>query len=299
MEQGRLAFTAVYLKSNSGYIGFLVIAVVLAAFSWKWFDLGVTRANFRWTADTQLAGSAPAWRASLDEIAAKSKPEVAAKARDLKGALDKGDRKAIEKAAGDLSKAGGRNTVPGTLGTEVRAHAGATANKVFAGDNLVKVLTIGIAGLLIGAAGMWLIGGAVGAFLLGFPVVFILAWLARVLAGNGPFIDYGVEYVIFALLMGLLISNTVGTPAWLKPAVQTEFFIKTGLVILGAGLLFMEVVQAGALGIVQAVLVVFVVWYACFWLCRKLRVDDEFAAMLSTAVSICGVSAAIAACGAI
>jgi uncharacterized membrane protein YadS len=46
-------------------------------------------------------------------------------------------------------------------------------------------------------------------------------------------------------------------------------------------------------------LVVFVVWYACFWLCRKLRVDDEFAAMLSTAVSICGVSAAIAACGAI
>jgi uncharacterized membrane protein YadS len=47
------------------------------------------------------------------------------------------------------------------------------------------------------------------------------------------------------------------------------------------------------------VLVVFVVWYACFWLAQKLRVDDEFAAMLSTAVSICGVSAAIAACGAI
>src|SRR5436190_1369980 len=281
------------------YLGFLVIAVVLAAFSWKWFDLGVTRANFRWTADTQLAGSSPAWRASLDEIAAKSKPEVAAKARDLKGALDKGERKGIEKAAGDLSKAGGRNTLPGTLGGEVRAHAGATANKVFAGDNLVKVLTIGIAGLVIGAAGMWLIGGAVGAFLLGFPVVFILAFLARVLAGNGLFIDYGVEYVIFALLMGLLISNTVGTPAWLKPAVQTEFFIKTGLVILGAGLLFMEVIQAGVLGILQAVLVVFVIWYVCFWLARKLRVDDDFAAMLSSSVAICGVSAAIATCGAI
>jgi uncharacterized integral membrane protein (TIGR00698 family) len=81
--------------------------------------------------------------------------------------------------------------------------------------------------------------------------------------------------------------------------VQTEFFVKTGLVILGASLLFTEVLQAGALGITQAVLVVFVVWYACFWLSRKLRVDDEFAAMLSTAVSICGVSAAIAACGAI
>ena len=129
--------------------------------------------------------------------------------------------------------------------------------------------------------------------------MFALAWLARLLAGNGLFVTWGIEYVIFALLLGLLISNTIGTPEWLKPAVQTEFFIKTGLVILGASLLFMEVLQAGALGIVQAVLVVFVVWYACFWLCRKLRVDDEFAAMLSTAVSICGVSAAIAACGAI
>ena len=137
------------------------------------------------------------------------------------------------------------------------------------------------------------------AFMIGFPVVFILACLARVLAGNGLFIDYGIEYVIFALLLGLLISNTIGTPAWLKPGVQTEFYIKTGLVILGAGLLFMEVIQAGALGILQAVLVVLVIWYFCFWLARKLRVDDDFAAMLSSSVAICGVSAAIATCGAI
>ncbi len=136
-------------------------------------------------------------------------------------------------------------------------------------------------------------------FVIGLPAVLALAWLARFLAGNGFFVDLGIEYVIFGLAIGLLISNTVGVPRWLKPAVQTEFFIKTGLVILGASLLFTEIVQAGALGIVQALLVVFVVWYACFWLCRRLRVDDEFGAMLATAVSICGVSAAIAACGAI
>jgi uncharacterized membrane protein YadS len=63
--------------------------------------------------------------------------------------------------------------------------------------------------------------------------------------------------------------------------------------------LFYEILQAGALGILQAVLVVSVVWYCCFWLAKKLRVDDDFAAMLATGVSICGVSAAIAACGAI
>jgi uncharacterized membrane protein YadS len=49
----------------------------------------------------------------------------------------------------------------------------------------------------------------------------------------------------------------------------------------------------------QALLVVFVVWYCCFWLARKLKVDDDFAAILSSAVAICGVSAAIASCGAI
>jgi uncharacterized membrane protein YadS len=285
------------------YLGFFIIAVILAAFSWKWFDLGALRPTFRWTADSQIASSAAGWRASLDGIAkeadAKGKKEVAAKANGLKSALDKGDRKAIDKAAADLSKAGGRNTVPGTLGTEIRGHAGATADKVFEGANLVKVLTVGIGALLIGAAGFALIGGNVGAFMIGFPVVFILAWLARVIAGNGLFVDFGVEYVIFALLLGLLVSNTIGTPAWLKPAVQTEFFIKTGLLILGAGLLFMEVIQAGALGILQAVLVVLVIWYFCFWLARKLRVDDDFAAMLSSSVAICGVSAAIATCGAI
>jgi uncharacterized membrane protein YadS len=282
------------------YLGFLILAVVLAAFSWKWFDLGMARSNFRWTADSQIAGSAPAWRASLDSIAAgaRDKP-VAAKANDLKAALDKGERKAIEKAAGELSKAGGRNTLPGTLGGEIRGHAAATVDKVFTADNLLKGLYIGIALWLLGALGIALIGGNVSAFALAFPMVFLLAWIARLLAGNGLFIDYGIEYVIFALLLGLLISNTFGTPQWLAPAVQTEFFIKTGLVVLGAGLLFMEVVQAGVLGILQAVLVVFVVWYVCFWLARRLRVDDDFAAILSSAVAICGVSAAIATCGAI
>jgi uncharacterized membrane protein YadS len=96
-----------------------------------------------------------------------------------------------------------------------------------------------------------------------------------------------------------LVGNFVGVPEWLMEAVKTEYYIKTGLVILGAGILFFEILQAGALGIIQAVLVVAVIWYICFWLARKFRVDDEFAVMLSSAVSICGVSAAIAACGAI
>jgi uncharacterized membrane protein YadS len=285
------------------YLGFFIIVVILAAFSNKWFDFGNLRSTFRWTTEAQLASRAPDWTAALEEVAkeadSRGNKALATAAGDLKAALQKNDRKAIEASAGAVAKAGGRNTVAGSLGSEIRGHASAQAGKVFAGANIQKGIIIGVAGLVIGAIGFALIGGKVGAFLLGFPVVFILAWIARMLAGNGLFVEFGVEYVIFALLMGLLISNTIGTPEWLKPAVQTEYYIKTGLVILGAGLLFMEVLQAGVLGILQAILVVVVVWYVCFWMARKLRVDDDFAAMLSSSVAICGVSAAIATCGAI
>lgn len=133
----------------------------------------------------------------------------------------------------------------------------------------------------------------------GFAVVFGLAWAAQVIAGNSVASYWGIEYVIFALLLGLAISNGPGTPAWLAEAARTEYFIKTGLVIMGATLLFGEILEHGARGIVQAILVITVIWYVTWWLAKRLRVDDEFAAILSSAVSICGVSAAIAACGAV
>ncbi len=281
-------------------IGFVVIAAVLGAFQWKVLDPGKITSSYRWTTDAQLASMAPGWIAKLDAISADAQAkDVVTLSSAVKQALEKGDRKAIEAAAGKMAKLGSR-TLPGALGQEIRGHAAADAGaRVFAWSNLAPVLYVGIALLVLGAAGIGLLGARVLPFVIGLPAVLALAWLARFLAGNGFFVDLGIEYVIFGLAIGLLISNTVGVPRWLKPAVQTEFFIKTGLVILGASLLFTEIVQAGALGIVQALLVVFVVWFACLWLCRRLRVDDEFGAMLATAVSICGVSAAIAACGAI
>ena len=284
-------------------LGFLVIATVVTLFQWKVVDLRNVVPTFRWTTDSQIAAMTPGWIDTLASITrdaeAKGQQNVVVLSRDLKGALETGDRKAITAAAGKMA-ALGTKSLPGALATEIRGHAAATAaGNVLTADNLAKVFYVGIGFLVIASLGIAVLGLRVVPFLIGLPVIFALAWFARLLAGNGLFINWGIEYVIFALLLGLLISNTIGTPEWLKPAVQTEFFIKTGLVVLGAGLLFYEVVQAGALGIVQALLVVFVVWYSCFWLCRKLKVDDEFAAMLSTAVSICGVSAAIAACGAI
>src|SRR5690606_37971652 len=125
-----------------------------------------------------------------------------------------------------------------------------------------------------------------GRYAAGFVVVFALAFVAVLLAGQSNIRALGLEYVIFALGLGLLVNHTIRLPEWLREAVRTEFYIKTGLVILGSTILFKNLIQAGAVGLAQAALVVTVVWYAAFWLARRLRVDDEMATMLSTAVSI-------------
>lgn len=263
-------------------------------------DFKTISPSFKWATDGQVASRIDGWNKAADSIIkeAQAKGEVGTVNRvgELKEALAKGDRKGIGAAAAKVQRLGG---LPGEVGKEIAGHAGNLPGKVFTGENIGKAVKIGIIYLILAVIGMVLLKGQVGKFIIGFPIVFFIAWLSRVIAGNALSTDYGFEYVIFALFIGLLISNTVGVPEWLKPAVQTEYYIKTGLVILGAGILFFEILQGGAYGILQAILVVSVVWYACFWLCRKLKVDDDFAAMLSTAVSICGVSAAIAACGAV
>ncbi|MBI4683678.1 MAG: putative sulfate exporter family transporter [Nitrospirae bacterium] len=282
------------------WLGALIIVLILASYNWKLIDLSKINVNFKWTTDSQIALRTAKWKNSIDplikEAEAKGEQGTVIRLQALKEALDQGDRKAIVKAAGKVENIGG---IPAELGKEIADRSKAETAKTLKWDNLSSVIKIGIAFLIISSIGIILLGRSIGKYIAGFPVVFFLAWLSRFLAGNALPSDWGIEYVIFALIVGLAISNTVGLPGWVKEAVQTEYYIKTGLVILGAGLLFFEILQAGALGIIQALLVILVVWYCCFWLCRKLKVDDEFAVMLSSAVSICGVSAAIASCGAI
>ncbi len=192
-----------------------------------------------------------------------------------------------------LALAGVQPALPG-FGWE-----GGAAGTVLVPGNLAATGVLAALFLAVAGAGTLLMGGSLKAFALGFPAVFLLAWLSQFVAGHSAMKEWGLTYVITALLLGLLISNVLAVPQWMRQAVRTEYYIKTGLVILGSNILIGDILQAGLLGIGQALLVILVIWYACFWIARKLRVDDEFSAMLATAVSICGVSAAIAACGAI
>src|SRR5687767_3124740 len=132
-----------------------------------------------------------------------------------------------------------------------------------------------------------------------FPLLFALTFIALILSGNSEVKALNLESVIFSLSIGLAVSNVFKLPTWMRESLSAELFVKIGLVLLGTGVIFSDILKAGGLGLIQALVVVLSVWYFAFWICKKLKIDDELSMMISSAVSICGVSAAIATAGAI
>jgi len=172
-------------------------------------------------------------------------------------------------------------------------------NTVFDSVNLKIILQQFIYLTVIGTLGTFLIGKSVKNFLLGFPAVYVITIAALTIAGNRQVKAFNLEAVIFSLFIGLLIGNFFTLPSWFRTALSTELFVKVGLILLGTSVIFSDILKDGSLGLIQALVVVLSVWYFAFWLCKKLKVDDELTMMISSAVSICGVSAAIATSGAI
>lgn len=172
-------------------------------------------------------------------------------------------------------------------------------NRVFALDNLGHAVIVFVFMFLMVLLTGFLAGKKFKSMALSFPVVFFLTLLAMVVGGNKFLKTWGFETVIFSLLTGLFISNVFSIPRWLKESLSSELFVKIGLVLLGTSVLFGDLLKSGSLGLIQSCVVVFAVWYFCFWLCRRLKIDKEMSLMLSSAVSICGVSAAVATAGAI
>ncbi|MGD2142618.1 MAG: putative sulfate exporter family transporter [Candidatus Bathyarchaeota archaeon] len=162
---------------------------------------------------------------------------------------------------------------------------------------LLALLGLGI--LALTTLGVYMKKENVTGYMVGFPVVFIMAIIAFIISKQATISYYGLAYVLWALLLGLVISNTTGTPEWLKNAVKTELFIKIGLVLLGAEILFSTIVKGGLVSVAQSIGAVLVTWYICYYLAKRAGLTQSFASIMASAVSICGVSAAIAAGGAI
>lgn len=132
-------------------------------------------------------------------------------------------------------------------------------------------------------------------FLPAFLAIFAIGILVRIISAEFTLNRY-LEWAFWALLVGLLISNTVGTPQWMKPAIKTEYYIKTGLVIMGFSVLFSNIAKFGLYGlgiawIVTPVVILFMWWFGT----KVLKINNKpMVITMAAATSVCGTSAAIA-----
>ncbi len=148
----------------------------------------------------------------------------------------------------------------------------------------------------LGAAAL---GIRLSTFLPAFLLVYVVAGALYFLGLWDQSAHYNLEPPLVALALGLVISNTVGAPRWLTPALRVEFFIKTGIVLLGASLPLTLIAWAGPVAIVQAAIVSLVTFGVIYFTAVRLGLDRRLAATLGTGGAVCGVSGAIAIGGAV
>jgi uncharacterized membrane protein YadS len=144
-----------------------------------------------------------------------------------------------------------------------------------------------------------LIGAPFARFLPSFLFLYVLAAVIFALGAWDQAQTYNLEPPLVALLVGLVIANAVRLPPALTAAFRVEYFIKTGIVLLGATLPFTLILWAGPVAILQASIVSIVTFGTIFLVATRLGLDRRLAATLGAGGAVCGVSAAIAIAGAV
>ncbi len=168
------------------------------------------------------------------------------------------------------------------------------SNKPF--NRIPYLIGLGLCIALIFGIGKMIMGASFTKFFKGFFFVFAIAVLAYMAETQATMKHWGFGFPLWAIFFGMLISNTVGTPGWVKHAASTEFYIKTGLVLLGAEILVNKILAIGKPGI-------FVAWFCTpitlvltYWFGQRVlkMASKTLNITISADMSVCGVSAAIA-----
>jgi uncharacterized integral membrane protein (TIGR00698 family) len=148
------------------------------------------------------------------------------------------------------------------------------------------------------------IGLIVGLALVGALTLLVAEFdtaIAKWFSGRGV-TQNPLEYPLIAVALGLIanaILRGTKTHAFVQPGIRTEFFLKVGLVLMAAGLNINVIMKQGAGGLLQALVLVTSVFFFTWWLATRFKLPPQLKAVMACAISICGVSAAIAAAGAV
>ncbi len=162
-----------------------------------------------------------------------------------------------------------------------------------------RYLALGAVWLAIVVPALAALGLPMGRVAAGFLLIFLLSVAIYAFGQWSAAVRYNLEPPLVALFLGLLISNTGLLPRALDAGFRVEFYIKLGVVLLGATLPFMLIVWAGPVALLQAGIVSIVTFGVIFAVGRALGIDPRFAAVLGAGGAVCGVSAAIAIAAAV
>jgi uncharacterized integral membrane protein (TIGR00698 family) len=161
-------------------------------------------------------------------------------------------------------------------------------------DNAVRYAAQFVFWLVAFSIALTALGHRAREFIPSFVFIYILAFVIFVVGQWDNAATYDLEPPLVALVVGLFISNVIGLPRSLDAGFRVEFYIKTGIVLLGATLPFSLITWAGPVAILQASIVSVVTFLVIFWAARLLGLDRPLAATLGVGGAVCGVSGAIA-----
>ena len=154
----------------------------------------------------------------------------------------------------------------------------------------------------LGQGAMWLVVACTALRALGYrlahvvPAVLFLYLVSVLVVAIGQWdqaVRYNLEPPLVALAIGLLLANFGVLPRTLDAGFRVEFYIKLGVVLLGATLPLSLIVWAGPVAFLQASIVSIVTFLVIFFVARALGIEPRFAATLGVGGAVCGVSAAI------
>lgn len=170
----------------------------------------------------------------------------------------------------------------------------------YLGSHLDGLIALYVVLAVIFGFALKILGHKMKDFLIGFTIIFVLCVAVTIWGSWDVMKNLNLEAPLLALAVGLFIGNVVNMPKWMDSALRTEFFVKTGIVLMGATLPFTLILQSGPVAFLQATIIAVTTFVTIYWAGTRLfGLDRRFAATLAAGGSICGVSASIAIGGSV
>ncbi|HSP89856.1 MAG TPA: putative sulfate exporter family transporter [Vicinamibacterales bacterium] len=168
------------------------------------------------------------------------------------------------------------------------------------GANVGSFVVVYLMFAVVFTLSMAIMGRKVAEFVPGFTILVLGSLAMLYLSGWKVMKEYDLGAPLLALLIGLIVGNIVRLPEWFKTSLRTEYYIKTGIVLLGATLPLTLIFTAGPFAFLQATIVSVTTWLTIYLAATKIfKLEPQFGAVLGAGGAVCGVSASIAVGGAV